>query len=400
MTVRSYIVLAPHLRFPVRNGADALVVGRWEAMSRYLDGTVTIVAEGRVLACQRGSSKVIRTFTNRTREQGAAVLRALVGSHYLYEKFITPRFSNVADDVISRAPGNRIVVASFPSVGVWASCRYGDKFTHLYVETHNDEFKWFQTYASKNYNPIARRVAKNSIRWLHSKLPELARKSTFIHVSEDDQRGYHGEIGPHTSVIAPVGVETTEFLAANRNTDRGRLIFVGSLSVQMNYEALCRYAEVYEPGIKAAFGEKINVVIAGSNPSSAVQRLCANRGWQLEANVSDDRLVSLLRDSTFALMPFRQLNGGKLKLLKALAYGVPILGTSAVGKQLETVPHACVFADDPTAWTQAVTLRLQRPISEPETRELFDLAMRYSWDTIARTLTETLERSPSAGMVP
>lgn len=199
--------------------------------------------------------------------------------------------------------------------------------------------------AERNF--AARRVALNSYSWLRDNLNRLARGATLLHVSESDRAGYARIVPGHDSIIVAIGTdldEAPEWPAAAPD-DRVILSFVGALSVRMAADALQHFQTAFLPQLQRALGEKFVVRMVGSAPSLAVQKLARQPGWELYADVTDEQLARLPRESTFTLLPFPYATGVKLKLVRSLGSGVPHLSTLAAGRPDMPVPSCCCCSD-------------------------------------------------------
>src|SRR4028119_1209634 len=129
-----------------------------------------------------------------------------------------------------------------------------------------------------------------------------------------------------------------------------RFLFVGSLGVNINLDAIEFFKKDFYPLLKAEVGGDLEVLVVGSNPSAKVSRLCKDMGWMLHPDVSDEELTRLYRTATFSILPFRYATGSKLKLLQSLANGVPYLATHVLRDQVEEVMYPCLISSEPEEW--------------------------------------------------
>jgi glycosyltransferase involved in cell wall biosynthesis len=158
------------------------------------------------------------------------------------------------------------------------------------------------------------------------------------------------------------------------------LIFIGALGIRMNLDALTHFAARYWPAFRARFGDAVTMTVAGSEPLKEVSELCAREGWGLAPNVSEERLGQLYAGATFSLLPFEYATGAKLKLLAALARGVPVLSTNAVGAQASLIAPPSLMADDPSEWVAHAARVREDGIDDHVRRQLRAVAETHSWD--------------------
>ena len=391
------LILAPHLVYPPRTGANLLIDRTACALSRFTP-YVDVLASDRLVRYQEGREVACRSFENRMRSKRAAALRVLARrSHFYLEKFTTPAFRREALTLL-RESAYRTVFCSYITTarlltetpGLPAGRR------HL-IFTHNDEFKWFRDLRRTTANPLGKLAAYFSERWLHGFFRRHARDFLFLHVTEEDRKGYARHYPDHPSLIVPIGVELPPAPAPPLAPDakRLRLIFVGSLGVKMNRDALTHFARRYLPPLRARFGDTLEVIVAGSAPSPAVRTLCREHGWRLHPDVSSEELRSLYKQATFALLPFPYATGAKLKLLGALAHGVPFLATEAVRSQAEACVYPSLIDSDPAAWIDRIETIRHDGLSAAHRDALFAVARTHSWEASVRRMIRVLNRPPT-----
>lgn len=393
------LVLAPHLEYPLRNGGDILIDKRWSHLSEYVP-FVDIIGKSTITRYEGGKPvKSVRYANTRVSKNRAALRTLIKRSHYLLEKHLTRSFVEKARLYLSN-PEYKTVVCSF----VWTAAVLEGAPTvdgRLYcVETHNDELKWFENLRRHSPNPLAKLTAYFSERWARSFLNEHRSDFLFLHVSEADQAGYLRRFPGHRSRVVPIGVDEVpeeEFVRREDPAPPGeeavRLLFVGSLGVKPNVDALKVFEEEFYPPLKEALGGDLEVLVVGSNPSDEVARLCEDMGWKLYPNVSDEELGRLYQASTFSILPFRYTTGSKLKLLNSLAHGVPYLATLELRDQVGEVVYPCLASSDPGEWLDRIQDVRRNGITSDERIALANHARKYSWASVARYTFEVLNRS-------
>lgn len=389
------LVVAPHLEYPIRNGADILIDRKYAHFSRHVP-FVDIVGKETVVRYRNGEPVHSRSFENvRVGKASAAAATLRKRSHYLLEKFVTERYVEAVRPYLSD-PSYKTVVFSF----VWAAVlarevpEVGDRL-HC-VETHNDEFKWYEDIRKSSANPLAKLTAYSSERWARSFLGEHGSDFLFFHVSEADREGFSRRLPDHRGYVLPTGVEVVPDVPPRREAptvpDKARLIFVGSLGVKINLDALELFAEAFYPAMKEGLGERLEVLVVGSNPSGKIAKLCGRAGWKLHPNVSDGELRRLYGISTFSILPFGYTTGSKLKLLDSLAHGVPYLATLSLKDQADGVIYPCLISSDPNEWTERAREVGRRGVTDEERASLKDHARKHSWEAVARRTFDLLSR--------
>lgn len=382
---RPALVLAPHLEYPALNGSDVTVVELARALSRRLP-RVDVVAARDVVTYTDGEESVRRAYGNRMRSRAQAALRTVVRqSHYYLEKFVTPAFAAEARAHLLR-PEYGLVYHSYLTTATRAALPDAAR-AHV-VWSHNDEFQWFEDLRDATRNPLGKAAARASLAWLARFLAAHRDHLTLLHVTEADRAGWERHVPGHHGAVVPIGVALRGDAAPPLPPGRRvRLVFSGALGVRMNYDALAHLAERYLPALHARLGE-VAVTVVGSSPLDDTRALCRAQGWALRENVSEDEMDRHFREATFSLLPFPYATGAKLKLLKSLAYGVPVLATESVRAQADLVTAPSLMSDDPTAWADHAAAVAAAGITHDERARLRTLAEAQSWDASADRLLD------------
>lgn len=384
------LVLAPHLVFPTRTGSNIAIYQRWSAFSRFVP-YVDIIGQNMISRYEDGEATQTTPYTNPVRTKKQAALRTVLKrSQYQLEKFVTPEFSTEAEKRIADPDYGLIVGSYLYSVPMLQKDPLSGTRLHL-VETHNDDFKWYRTLRKAATNPLAKLIARMSEQWTAGIVQECGDEILLSHVTETDREGYLAVAPYHRSIITPIGVAIPNRppLAQPRNGDI-RLLFVGSLGVMMNADALSFFGNTYFPLLKERFGDKLSMDVVGNSPSETVKRMCETHGWNLHPNAPDEQLHELLRIASFTLLPFEYATGAKLKLLESIAHGVPFLATSHVLAQLDAIPPSCLLTNDPKDWSAHVQTIHEKGQSIKDRLELVEIAKQHSWEASARGVFEHL----------
>ena len=387
------LVLAPHLVYPTRSGSNIAIHNRWSAFSRFVP-YVDIIGQRTVNRYESGELARTVNYSNAVRSQKRAALRTIVRrTQYQLEKFVTKEFCTKAVEHLADPAYGCIVGSYLNTVPLLAHDPRTDTRPHL-VETHNDDFKWYRTLQESAPNPLARLAARLSERWTASIFRAHQHQLLLSHVTETDRQGYLRVAPDHRSIITPIGVRIPDTPPVPQAPDGDiRLLFVGSLGVIMNADALEYFGKRYFPILKQHFGDALHVDVVGNSPALRIESMCEEHGWGLHPNAPDELLHELLRKASFTLLPFEYATGAKLKLLESIAHGVPFLATSHVLAQLESIPPSCLLADDPADWLAHVEAIQKKGQSVGERTKLVDIAKRHSWEASARGVFERLTKA-------
>lgn len=392
-----WLILAPHLTYPTWNGADVSIDRMACSISRLVP-YVDLIAADRIYRFKFGKIEEEIYFKNKHRSKSFAAFRAIIlNDHYFGQRFNTPAFLLHSKNYLAKQDYRTIVFSYLTTSSLIAnSKKYNPDRLHM-VWTHNDEFRWFADMQRKTKNPLISLTAHFAQKWLYRFLENNEKDLLLLHVTDEDWQGFLRIRPNHRAMRVSIGVDVQYHLplpdhSMRRSKDEPiRLMFLGSLYMKMNEDAIMNFAEVYFPALKNKLPFSIEVRIVGSNPTKQISDLCQRLGWKLHKNVSDDELKNLFISSDFSLMPFKYTNGAKLKLLHSLAHGLPFLGTKTVSGELMNFPDTCLTADSPDEWVEHIkSIRDREDRFEHDRELLLQYANKYSWDTASTKLFKEL----------
>lgn len=203
------------------------------------------------------------------------------------------------------------------------------------------------------------------------------------------------DVSPGVAAMeVPNGVDT-EYFRRNDEPERPlSLVFAGNMSWYPNATAMGFFAEKIWPALKNKV-PGVTVDVIGANPSSSLSNLAArDRDFRVRGFVSDVR--PYMASAALYVCPIMDGGGTKLKILDALAMGMPILAhpIACEGINLrdgETV----VFARKASEFVDAIAALLRdaqlRKRLSANARSLAESS--YSYSVIGRTLVSALEIS-------
>jgi hypothetical protein len=382
--VRPLLVLAPHLQYPTRDGANISVDRLWGELSRFIS-YVDIVGANEFVRYVNGDISHKETYSNSPRSKISAALRTIfLFSHYNKEKFVTPAFSQFACTKALQEKYQAVVYSYLTTASIDLPQHHHS--LRQYVLSHNDDVKIFTDMRASSANPAQKLVAYLSERWVR-RFGRSCSILRYIHCTEADAAGWHRAIGPHDYLIGEVGcdlpagfVDKHEPLKPERPI---RLIFVGSLGVRMNFDAIQYFARRFFPVVHSRLNGALEIKVIGSNPSPELARFCRSHNFSLHPNVSDEELDQHFDWADFSILPFEYSNGTKLKLLTSTSRGVPALMTSAVGGGPGSDHPLCLISDDPCGWASHIDQLRNKGITTKDRHSLFEISKPWSWRSMA-----------------
>lgn len=192
-------------------------------------------------------------------------------------------------------------------------------------------------------------------------------------------------------LVIPNGVDLERFRpTGNSCRDPSILLFVGTMYYYPNIDAVLYFFKEIWPLLRRARPD-LRVQIVGHRPPPEIQRLAEHPGVEVTGSVPDVR--PYYERATVFIVPLRLGGGTRLKIVEAMAMGVPVVSTSVGAEGLEIHPgEDILIADDPRAFADSI-LRL---LSDPALwRQLSAagqrLARRYAWRELTRPLVDLVE---------
>ena len=378
------VLLAPHLKFPLHNGGDIYIDKLGCHLSLYRK-PVFIVGTNMVVQYEKGTIVKSSNFFNDLRTKKWAALRTLIfKSHYLSERYLTNAYCQKARELVQENPEALVIYSLISTASLDL------KKVPTIIITQNDEIAWFEDQYLFSVNPLQKLTAQISKKWIIEFLNHHARKFLFVHITENDYESYQRWMPGHSGFVVPAGVDIPK-LSSNFSLDGNlRLLFVGSLGVKMNYDALIFFQKRFWPVLKQEFSEKIEIIVLGSRPSKQVRRLCQREGWQLFPDASDEELQLQYNRASFAILPFPYTSGVKLKLLNSLAVGLPVLATTNMCMMPHQEFFPNLYSDDPLKWRDHLRCFNTKDITLEQRNNCQKFASQYTWEKIAANMDRKL----------
>jgi len=273
---------------------------------------------------------------------------------------------------------------------------YAETLRHLpgaphVVMAHNVESLIWQRYWENESNPLKRwYIGRQHAKFAQFERRVLRRATRTVAVSAEDARHFHRQFDVAQADVVDNGVDVNYFVPDPKTpTHPARLIFMGSLDWRPNLDAVEQLFQRVYPAVQQLRPETEWLIVGRNPPPALSRRIEEMPGVKLHANVPDVR--PLLRSSTALVVPLRIGGGSRLKILEALASGVPVISTriGAEGLNLEPEKHLTVV-DDVAALAPVILsgltdpLRLRLQAGEGRGR----VVEQYDWEELSRRLEQ------------
>jgi glycosyltransferase involved in cell wall biosynthesis len=180
-------------------------------------------------------------------------------------------------------------------------------------------------------------------------------------VIPEDKAALEETIGEASNIqVIPITVDTDEVSYVERQPDADHVVHIGTMYWPPNIDGMLWFAEEVWPFIRARRPETVFDLIGARPPKQVVALSQNGSGINVTGYVGD--LGPYLAQTGVFVVPLRAGGGMRVKILNALAQGLPIVSTS-LGCEGIQVTHErdILVADTPVEFAQAVLRVLEEP---------------------------------------
>ena len=184
------------------------------------------------------------------------------------------------------------------------------------------------------------------------------------------------------------GVDTERYTPSAEATPRCRLVYVGTMDYYPNIEATTWFTRRVWPRVRERFPE-LRLTLVGGNPSAAVRELQNQPNVEVTGTVPDVR--PYYRDALASIVPLHTGGGTRLKILEAMASGVPVISTTLGAEGLAVSPGKDIdIVDDEGGWLPALEALMsqERLRTDRVASALHLVRTSYNWASLGERLYE------------
>lgn len=215
-------------------------------------------------------------------------------------------------------------------------------------------------------------------------------------VSEHDRTALRAAAGTgFPCEVVPIGVEVREVSPVTPRAGATRLLSVATMHYPPNAEAIRWFRDAIWPLVGA--GEpRLGVDIVGTRPPADLSAWAAqDERVHVHGYVPEADLADLYRDALAVIVPLRAGSGVRVKILEAMARGLPVISTNIGAEGLEVAAgEHLLIADTPAEFAAAIrALAEDVPLRRRLTAAARARALeRYDWRSCNRPLLEAVNR--------
>jgi glycosyltransferase involved in cell wall biosynthesis len=298
------------------------------------------------------------------RERAAAALRAVASGYPLYvEKYWTPALSGALAALVARQQPHAV---QFEYLQMALHCRDFRRLPdrsrpRLVLNTHELSSLPRERHAQLAVSPLARLAARGeAARWRRLQVAACGWADRTLCVTDQD-RELLAAMGGIRLTTVPLGTDIEAVLADWRPEPGGcRVLFVGSFEHRPNRSGMRAFLAEAWPRIRAAIpGASLD--LAGRGSESFLAALGNATAWQargVTAHGYIDDLAPLFRSCHVFAAHLTEGGGIKIKVLEALARGVPVVATPVAAEGIAGHEQAPPLVAAPGAGFADAVLRV------------------------------------------
>jgi glycosyltransferase involved in cell wall biosynthesis len=191
--------------------------------------------------------------------------------------------------------------------------------------------------------------------------------------------------------VVPNGVDAQACSQVRAAPQPKTLIYAGALTYRANFDAVAYFISEVLPHVRAEIPD-VTLRVTGDAPPGLVAQLPHDAAVEFTGYLDDVRTA--VARSWVSVVPLRSGSGTRLKILEAMALGVPVVATP---KGAEGLQHdgAVLVAEDANAFARGVIDLLRDPALRDVVgaRARRVVAERYDWKTIGASFVADIEEA-------
>lgn len=260
------------------------------------------------------------------------------------------------------------------------------------VIAHNVDTLIWQRYYETETNPLKKAFLRTQWRKFRRFETEAFRQAArVVAVSEEDAGLIRSDFGQPNVDVVDNGIDRSYFENVHGERDATRVLFLGALDWRPNLDAVGLLLDKIFPRVRAQ-EPKAKLVIVGRRPPADLIERAQMPGVELHADVPDVRVF--LASCGVMAVPLRIGGGSRLKILEALACGMPVVASRVGAEGLLLKPGEDYVRAEEDAMADALVSAIREPVlmramAERGRRLVLDT---YDWEVLAIKLEASWER--------
>jgi len=381
--------VAPRVPWPLDTGAKLRNYHLARALAAHL--SVTLVAFGNDTSNGQLNEAYQRIVTV-PRNEGYSVgnmFRGAIGRTPLpLLNYTTPEMADALQRLLAEESFDLIQVESIHLMNYLPALRAASNQPPIVCDWHNVESDLMRQYAERERSLARRTYARRTARLMsEAETRALKEFDAHIAVSEVDAKRLQAVNSDAKIFVIENGVDAAHY-ANEQSATRNRIVFVASMDYHANIEGATNFARDVWPMIHKQ-QPHLQFTIVGRNPSPQVTELSSIAGIEVTGSVADVR--PYYREALAAVVPLNVGGGSRLKILEAMAAGVPVVSTKLGAEGLDVSDGENILLAETTAQLAQGILKV---IDDSDLRARLItgghalVRARYDWSILGAKLLE------------
>lgn len=270
----------------------------------------------------------------------------------------------------------------------------------LWDQQNVDRLYWQHKVTAYRQQPVRQLIARWNLRKIRRfeevMLPTVA---GLVAVSDADRQATQRLLNAsQPCLVAPNGVDLAHYRLRDPQPAAASLVlgFVGSLDLDLNQDAVLTLIQKILPLVIAELPQhQLSLLIVGRHPPPWLNDLAvADPHQRINLTGTVDDVLPYLHRMDLLVLPLQSGGGTKLRVLEAMAAGVPIVGSAFALMGLAGAQSGRHYrlAEQPTEFVAQICQAVQNPADRRQmalqARRLVEA--RYGWRAITDQLAEDL----------
>jgi len=319
----------------------------------------------------------------------ANVLRGAVGRTPLpLLNYTTNEMSKTLAHVLAENDFDVVQVESIHLMNYLPVIRAARSRPIVVCDWHNIESDLMGQYAEREQSLARKTYARRTARLMNEfEMKALNEFDGHIVVSEQDAERLQGMRTQARILVIENGVDIS-YYATEQSAPKNRIVFVGSMDYHANIDGAINFARKVWPAVREQKTELVFTIV-GRDPSPEVRALSSIDGVEVTGSVDDVR--PYYREAIAAVVPLNVGGGSRLKILEAMAAGVPVVSTKLGAEGLHSSDGENILLTDST---EQLAERLINVIDNQDLRRrLIEggktlVRERYDWSMLGAKLMD------------
>ena len=352
-------MLTPRLPWPLDDGGR---IGMWLTVravaSEYTTTLVSLVGPGEEHLPEPAAFTALGLELVRIPHRPAplAALEGVVGRWpYTIARFRNRRLE-VALREIALARRPRFALINHLHLAPYAESLVG---IPILLREHNLEFRWLERFAEGLRNPLARAYARHQARRMRLTEAERCQAVDLVMAIQEEEARELRAIAPKARIeVVPVGIEFGRFLP-HQPENPPIVLLTGSFGWPPNVEGAHTFLQTGWPRVRAGCPEARLRLVGKDLPAWLA---AAARAAGAEPIGYVEAIEPEFARSSVVVVPLWVGAGARVKIVEAMAAGVPVVSTPLGAEGLELTPGTHVMiGEDASALGEAVAELLSSP---------------------------------------